>query len=251
MYHQKSSYSQEILTPTTTSVLIIPDSEQHRKIKSSCSAKACVCHTFTARKPRALRSWQGHRTIGSSLSHLPSPQSRGHLPFFNNYLFFFFFKVLQHWTIVITLFLGSSVCLITAEYCHLFVFSTHDRPLCSSPWDSQPSAVPIQMGIKVQFYFTVLSSLQQIFSDSVFWLLNCSVLSDWSKTSVCEIKRNVEGILQLCSEGVEDFEHQTSKQQEETQANACTAPCGFWGVHLSPESFANCHIIQEVMLQNI
>lgn len=117
---------------------------------------------------------------------------------------------------VITPFPRSSVCLITAERCHLFVFSTHDRPLPPSPWDSQPSAVPIQMGIKVQFYFTVLSSLQQIFSDSVFWLLNCSVLSDWSKTSVLEIKSNIEGILRLYSKGEEVFEHQTSKQQEET-----------------------------------
>lgn len=94
---------------------------------------------------------------------------------------------------VITPFPRSSVCLITAEHCHLFVFSTHDRPLPSPPWGSQPSAVPIQMGIKVQFYFTVLSSLQQIFSDSVFWLLNCSVLSDWSKTSVFEIKATLKG----------------------------------------------------------
>lgn len=117
---------------------------------------------------------------------------------------------------VITPFPRSSVCLITTEHCHLFVFSTHDRPLPPSPWDSQPRAVPIQMGIKVQFYFTVLSSLQQISSDSVFWLLNCSVLSDWSKTSVFEIKSNVEGILQRHSKGVEVFEHQTSKQQEGT-----------------------------------
>lgn len=116
----------------------------------------------------------------------------------------------------ITPFLRSSVCLITAEHCHLFVFSTHDRPLPPSPWGSQPSAVPIQMGIKVQFYFTVLSSLQQIFSDSVFWLLNCSVLSDWSKTSVFEIKSNVEGTLRHYSKGVEGFEHQTNKQQEGT-----------------------------------
>lgn len=117
---------------------------------------------------------------------------------------------------MITLLLRSRVCLITAEPCHLFVFSTHDRPLCSSPWDPQPSTVPIQMGIKVQFYFTVLSSLQQIFSDSVFWLLNWSVLSDWSKTSVCEIKSNAERILQLSSEGVEGLEHKNIEWQEET-----------------------------------
>lgn len=67
------------------------------------------------------------------------------------------------------------------------------------------------MGIKVQFYFTVLSSLQQIFSDSVFWLLNWSVLSDWSETSVREIKSNMEGIQRPDSKGVEDFEHETSE----------------------------------------
>lgn len=141
---------------------------------------------------------------------------------------------------VTTPFPRSSVCLIAAEHCHLFVFSTHDRPLPSSPWDSQPSAVPIQMGIKVQFYFTVLSSLQQIFSDSVFWLLNCSVLSNWSKTSVFEIKSNVEGVLRHYSKGVEGFEHQASKQQEGTfWENSCTSPLGFCSLHLSLENFAN------------
>lgn len=77
-----------MLTPTTTSVLIIPNSKQCWKIKSSCSAKTCVCHTFTARKPRAFQSQQGPGAIGSSLSCLPSPQSRGHLPFCNNFLSF-------------------------------------------------------------------------------------------------------------------------------------------------------------------
>lgn len=93
MYQQQSSRSQEILTPTTVSVLIIPDSKQRQKIKSSCSATTGVCHTFTARKPRALRSRREPRAIGSSLSHLPSPQPQGHLPFFNSSGDF---EVLQH-----------------------------------------------------------------------------------------------------------------------------------------------------------
>lgn len=198
-----------MLTPTTTSVLIIPDSEQCWKIKSSCSAKTCVCHTFTARKPWAFQSRQGPGAIGSSLSSLPSPQSRGHLPFFNNYNSFLAPAAANNNNHTIS----QKPRLL--DYCRVLssvcFFSTHDRPLCSSPWDSQPSAVPIQMGIKVQFYFTVLSSLQQIFSDSVFWLLNWSVLSDWSETSVREIKSNMEGIQWLNSKGVEDFEHKTSK----------------------------------------
>lgn len=108
--------------------------------------------------------------------------------------------------IVITPFLRSRCCLMAAdEPCHLSGFSKHDRPLCSSPWDLQPCTVPIQMGIKVQFYFTVLSSLPQIFSDSVFWLLNWPVLSNWSKTSVWGVESNTERILQLSSKGVEEM----------------------------------------------
>lgn len=108
--------------------------------------------------------------------------------------------------IVITPFLRSRCCLMAAdEPCHLFGFSKHDRPLCSSPWELQPCTVPIQMGIKVQFYFTVLSSLPQIFSDSVFWLLNWPVLNNWSKTSVWGVESNTERILQLSSKGVEEM----------------------------------------------
>lgn len=122
----------------------------------------------------------------------------------------------KQWTTVIRLLLRSSVCLTAAESCHLFVFSPHERPLCSSPWDSQPSSVPIQTGRGVQFYFTVSSSLQQIFPDSVLRLLNCSVLSGWSKPAGPEIRSEGKGILWLSSQGVEDLEDESSEQQEES-----------------------------------
>lgn len=112
--------------------------------------------------------------------------------------------------IVVTPFLRSCCCLMAAdEPCHLFGFSKHDRSLCSSSWDLQPRTVPIQMGIKVQFHFTVLSSLPQTFSDSVFWLLNWSVSSNWSKTSVWGVESTAERMLQLSSKGVEEMSTKT------------------------------------------